>query len=219
LSGIHIKWENMLALLLREFNLWAETADRADAGWQGDFPKWRELISHANTLLTAPHVSEEELHSVGCCWAASEEDEECSRFARSHVNEPNVLEKVTSLTQHNDRDARWQAYDVLGSYSGNDAFLCRLLEVGLVDVDAYVRRRAFNMLLKKLPEARKAEYISKMLDDSEEYNRYVATKAAMKSNKAELQEQARLLLTQDDAVKELFDYYLEHKEIIDKYDD
>lgn len=207
----------MLSVLLHEFDVWAATANRDDAGWQNDFPKWRELIGLANACLTAPDVSEEQLHLVGRCWAASEEDEECARFARSHINEPVTLQAVSALTKDPNRDTRWQAYDVVGGYSGENAPLYALLEVGLVDEDSYVRRRAFNVLLKNSSAPRRVHYISAMLADTEEYNRYVAVKAALKMDESKIKEQAHSLLERDHIVRELLEYYFEHKNTIDKF--
>ncbi len=48
-------------MLMNEWKEWARSADRANEGWQSDFPKWDLLITAAADLLSAASPDEETL--------------------------------------------------------------------------------------------------------------------------------------------------------------
>ncbi|MGI4788414.1 MAG: HEAT repeat domain-containing protein [Janthinobacterium lividum] len=205
--------EQRLEELLEEFDLWAASADRSDAGWESDFPQWRELMRQAEQIMAVKTQNEHSLFLLGRCWAISEENETCAYWAREHLEDAYAKHLVQQLTGSTERDTRWQAYDVLSDLPVLDSKTRNILETGIADTDAYVRRRAFSALLRH-SEIDTQPYVIQMLTDSDIYNRYVGVKEAIHLGSETLHNQVQAAL-QDPAVTELYDYYLNHKELID----
>lgn len=208
--------ERHLEELLQQFDLWAVSADRSDAGWESDFPQWTEMIRDAERLMSQELLSHHVLPLLGRCWALSEEDETCADWARSHLQDAHVQKLVRCLADDADWNTRWQAYDVLGSLEVLDDGTRTALEKGTTDEDPYVRRRAFLSLLRHR-EADVQPYILRMLADVSGYNRYVAIKAVTDANTAFLRDQAQAA-AQDPEVAALLASYFSHKETIDRFE-
>ena len=149
-SQHNLEAERRLESLLQQYDLWAAEADRSEDGWESDFPQWKELIQNAEQVMAQSHLSEHALFLMGRCWAISNECEECAYWAREHLQESHVRETVRRLTASTEADARWQAYDMLGSSLAFDNKVQPILEAGMADENPYVRRRAFLPLLATL---------------------------------------------------------------------
>lgn len=210
--------EQQLEDRLRRFDLWADTADRSDVCWEYAYPEWPKLASKAEQVMAEAHQSEHSLFLLGRCWALSEEGEECTDWAREHVQDNHVRETILRLTVSADPRTRWQACDVLGDLPTLDADTVKALEAGAMDDDAYVRRRAFLALRRHGEEIDVQPYIKQMLLDADAYNRYVAVKEGRRRNIRALQSQMDAA-AQDPEVASRLDYYENHKETIDYYDE
>ncbi len=208
--------ERRLQARLEQFDVWANTADKRDSDWESDFPKWRELTQEAEKLMAQEHPSEHTLLLLGRCWSITNEGEDCAFWAREHIQEPHVQELVRSLTESVHSDTRWQAYDVFRDLHPLDARTQALLELGTKDGDPYVRRRA-SLALFQHPDIDHADYVRRMLNDADSYNRYVGVKEAKLLGAKALQDQVQAAL-QDPAVAEWYEYYLDHKHSIDQFE-
>lgn len=162
---------------LKQFDLWAATADRAEDGWESDFPEWRELMQEAEQVMAAETQDSYSLILLARCWAISEEDETCADWACEHIKEGPVRAMVCRLALSADPRTRWQACAVLGSHSPIDGEAVRVLENCFTDEDPYVRRRAF-LALENHGEIDRQPYLRQMLSDEDAYNRYVAVRQA-----------------------------------------
>ncbi len=208
--------EQRLVDRLHQFDLWAATADRSDAGWESDFPQWKELIQAAEQIMAQGYQSERALVLLGRCWALSEEGEECADWARERIQDNRIREIVRRLTSSADSDARWQAYDVLGGLLAFDHKVQPVLEAGMADANSYVRRRAFLPLLRRFNDDA-VPYLLRMLADDDSYNRYVAVKEGRRRNIRALQSQMDAA-AQDPEVASQLDHYETHKQLIDQFD-
>lgn len=186
-SGLDLEAERRLEELLQQFDPWAASADRSEAGWESDFPQWPELIRDAEMVMAGEHQSEAALSLLGRCWALSEEAETCADWARDHLQDAHVRELVRRLAGHADLDTRWQACDVLGSLEVLDDATRAALEKGMTDANAYVRRRAFLSLLRHR-EADIQPYILRMLADVDSYNRRIAAEEVTEADTALLRD-------------------------------
>lgn len=171
--------ERKLKKRLQQFDLWAASADRSSAGWEGYFPHWLELVREAEEVMAGEHQSDLALSLLGRCWALSEEDETCADWARGHLQDAHIRELVRRLTASAERRTRWQACDVLGDLPALDARTQDALEAGIADEDPYVRRRAFLALLRHNGGVDIQPYFRQMLSDPDSYNRYVAVREAL----------------------------------------
>ena len=161
--------------------------------------------------------SEHSLSLLEQCWAISNEGEDCAYWAREHLQEEHVGKLVERLTTSADSDTRWQAYDVLGDLLAFSDKVQPVLEAGMADENPYVRRRAFGPLLRRFKDDA-APYLLRMLADEDVYNRYVAVKEGRRQNIKALQSQMDAV-AQDPEVASHLDYYENHKETIDYYDE
>ena len=175
--GLEIRWP--LEERLRQFDSWAVSADRRNCDWQTDFPQWSDLIHVAVEAMAGEPLNASLFPLLDRCWSLSSEAEECSDWARRHLNNTAVRQLVELLTGSTDPNTRWQAYDVLGDLPTLDASARALLEAGLKDDNSYVRRRSFLALLRHT-EMVQSPYLLSMLKDADAYNRYVAVKEARK---------------------------------------
>lgn len=216
-SQQNLELERQLEERLRQFDLWAITADRSDACWEYTYPKWPELAGEAEQVMAEAHQSERALVLLGRCWALSEEGEECADWAREHLQEEHVGKLVERLTASAYSDTRWQAYDVLGGLLAFSDKVRPVLEAGMADENPYVRRRAFGPLLRRFKDDA-APYLLQMLADEDVYNRYVAVKEGRRRNIRALQNQMDAA-AQDPQVASQLNYYEAHKETIDYYDE
>lgn len=187
---------------LKQFDLWAATADRAEDGWESDFPEWGELIQVAEQVMAVETQDSHTLLLLGRCWAISEEGETCADWAREHIQKPNVQEIVRRLTESVFPDTRWQAYDVFRDLKPLDTRTQTLLESGMEDEDPYVRRRAFLVLFDH-SEIDRADYIARMLNDTDSYNRSIAAKQGKHLGVAKVEQEIRSAL-QDPEVAFLY---------------
>lgn len=203
--------------LLQQFDVWAASADHSDDGWEYDFPQWKDLIQDAEQVMTQDYQSEHVLFLLERCWAISREGEDCAYWAREHLREEHVERLVERLTASADSDTRWQAYDVLGDLLASSDKVRPVLEAGMADENPYVRRRAFGPLLRWSKDDA-APYLLQMLTDEDVYNRYVAVKEGRRQNIGALQSQMDAA-AQDPEVASHLDYYENHKETIDYYDE
>lgn len=203
--------------LLQQFDLWSATADCSDAGWESDFPQWKELIRDAEQVMSQNYQSEHALFPLDRCWAISNECEECAYWAREHLQEKHVGKLVERLTASAYSDTRWQAYDVLGDLLAFSDKVRPVLEAGMADENPYVRRRAFLPLLRHFEDAA-APYLLRMLADEDSYNRYVAVKEGRRRNIRALQSQMDAA-AQDPKVASHLDDYETNKQLIDQFDE
>ncbi len=200
---------------LRQFDRWALSADRSNSDWETDFPHWSELIHAAMEAMAREPENVSLLPLLERCWSLSNEGEECADWARQHLGSATVRQLVERLTGSVDGAVRWQAYDVLGDLPTLDADAQALLENGLTDEDAYVRRRVF-LALRRHGEIELRPYFARMLADADAYNRYVAVKEAQKDNDPALLPLVQAA-SQDAEVAALLADYESRKELMDQF--
>jgi HEAT repeat protein len=158
-----------LKVLLAKWRQWSSAANRSEDGWQACFPEWASLMTAASSLMTYSDLTDEDIHMVETCWLMSEEDEDLSDYAKSHLEGcwPTLLRLRASRFP----EVRWQVYDVLGE-AGNEAE--GLLKQGLSDENAYCRRRAILSVAKVAPQEAKT-IATRFVNDPDPYIRKVAS--------------------------------------------
>ena len=60
--------ERRLQARLEQFDLWATTADKAEDGWESDFPEWLALTHEAEQIMAQEHPSNHALRLLGRCF-------------------------------------------------------------------------------------------------------------------------------------------------------
>ena len=180
--------ERQLGEQLQQFDLWEKLVDQSPHSLEfEDYPEWLTLMRQAERVMAREPQSEHSLSLLGRCWALSEEGETCAEWARQHLQESHVREMVWHLATDVEPYTRWQACAVLGDLPILDNQTMRVLEKGLTDEDAYVRRRAFLALLRHNGGIDVQPYFRQMLTDEDSYNRYVAVRQALPANADALQ--------------------------------
>jgi hypothetical protein len=156
--------ETTLQRLLKDWDLWAETADQSNDGWPSDFPAWEELMQAA---IAAMDKNDNDISSIEKCWLLSEEDERLSEYVKE--NPKQYLELLARLAHSEYPDVRWQVYDCLGEAGPP---VSPMLEKGTVDSDAYARRRAVLALARISPQWVLAK-LDEYCNDPDPYNKNV----------------------------------------------
>lgn len=128
---------------LSGFDEWASPfADRRNSDWPTDYPAMSELVSAAASAMhlacEASVSSDEELASIARVWSLTEEPE--SMMDKAIEIGAAVLPLLHRLFAVGDHEARWQIVSVVPRLGVPDV---ELIESGMRDVHAYVRRRAW----------------------------------------------------------------------------
>lgn len=175
---------------LQRWAAWSGGADRAENGWQSDFPEWDVLLGACKRAMMSEN-SLSQLEDIARCWALSEEDEELAEYARSRLN--SVAQIVAALSSHPDPDVRWQAIDVIGD--SDDGWAADVLRRGFTDEESYVRQRSFLAFARR--RSVDMALIDAVLRDESPHVRRVAWELALKTNDATVLETVRRRMTQD----------------------
>lgn len=153
-----------LTSLLTSWDAWAASADKSDDGWQSDYPRWVELMDAAAAAMEQP---DQNVAAIEKCWLLSEEDEWCAEHVRK--NPGHYLDLLMALSKSKYPSVRWQVY---ASLEETGSVGVHLLESGLVDPDAYARRRAVLALAKARP-AVVLQKMNEFCNDPDEVNRRI----------------------------------------------
>lgn len=177
--------------LWASWEAWAQSANRAESGWESSFPQWAALMDSAKQSLLGD-LSPAALKIMERCWAASQENEELLDFARDHITEcwPNVAK----LAQSAIGACRWQAYAAAPAI-GHAAE--GVLRPGLDDGDAYARRRAA-LALASLAPADAASIAHVLARDADPYIRQAAVEMALASPDVEGRRALHAILSKDE---------------------
>jgi HEAT repeat protein len=182
-----------LSDLRRGWERWAAGADKSEDGWQADYPAWDALMAATILAMTQPSPSPRDLDDIAFCWAISEENEQLADYARDHVER--CWASLRHLAGSAPKEARWQAYDVLG-FAGPRAEA--LLRAGLDDPDPYCRRRAL-LSLARLAPADARSLATRFLRDADPYLRQAAIEMVLAANDAAFAREAGQHLLADEA--------------------
>jgi len=158
--------------LRKDWELWSETADKTENGWQSDYPKWPELMKAAIEAMSRASASAEQFSDVEFCWTISEESEEMADYARLHVD--SLWDLLMRLARSTHPEVRWQVYSAL-AFAGPKAEAC--LRTGLDDPDSYCRRRAILSLARVRPKDAK-EIAQRFESDRDPYIQRAALELA-----------------------------------------
>src|SRR5437660_1409881 len=97
--------EEILTSLLRDWDSWSTEADKANDGWQSDYPRWTDLM---NAAIEAMERNNENISAIEKCWLLSEEDE---WFVEHVKNNPTrYMALLTKLAKSIYSSVRWQVY-------------------------------------------------------------------------------------------------------------
>lgn len=180
-----------LALLYREWENWAATADKAEDGWQSDFPAWDRLMAEASALMTQPPHSLDDLRYLEACWIISEEGQELSSVAERQIDACWDVLEFLAASPH--QDARWQVYAVLGA-GGSRAE--PILRRGIEDTSAYCRRRAL-LSLSRLRPGDAERLAMRFMGDDDPYMRLASVDLIRLSPDSDFVRRARDVLASD----------------------
>ncbi|MBL8236686.1 MAG: hypothetical protein JNM66_04660 [Bryobacterales bacterium] len=128
---------------LKVWGQWAASAVKDEADWETDAPNWPKILRLAKDVLVEPDLQVEELALLEAVFSLSEEGECLADFLKERFAEVSTY-TIRRLVLSPNPKVRWQVYD---SIMDRDEFCVGLLERGLQDTVAYVRRRAFFRLL------------------------------------------------------------------------
>ena len=163
---------------LEQWKTWASSADRESDGWETHYPGFDLLMQIAFSVMqTMPPEDPATVKGVDLCWAISEEDEFLVDCFRDHKPSSTSCEMLwlERLADSQDSRTRWQVASALGGLEWTDKVLY-LLEKLSNDSHDYVRRRA---LLELIDSSRNPnEYLRKLQNDADPYNREVGSKLA-----------------------------------------
>lgn len=155
--------------LLREWEKWANSCSREVDGWESYFPGFSRLVQLACELMVDCSALEPTTYAVvEKVWLISEEDEAMIDFCKSCPSD--LFEWLSCLSESQFETVRWQAAEAFTSLGKRASPDLRNLAS---DQDPYVRRRAV-LALQEIADPRVAEFVRSLLNDSDDYNRYVA---------------------------------------------
>lgn len=148
LGFTHLTWLmsdsfSTLRNALSDFDDWASTfTDQRSSDWPTEYPAMSELVyAAASAMLLASEASvtsDEELALIARVWSLTEEPESMVDVA-IEVG-PAVVPVLRRLFAVGDHEARWQIVSAVPRLGVPDV---ELIEFGMRDVHAYVRRRAW----------------------------------------------------------------------------
>ena len=177
--------------ICKEWEEWAASAPKGEAGWQEFFPRWPLLLDSAQKTMMSGVRDKVTLNLLEKCWAISEESEELAEFARDHIGE--CIDVVAQLADSELLDVRWQAYSVLSSAGDTgDAILRRSLD----DPDLYCRRRAYLAIAEMRP-ADAFALAGRIINDEDPYMRLAAVELLRSCGDSKLIADAKAQLVVD----------------------
>ena len=201
--------KDRLASICKEWELWAEVANRREDGWESDFPQWRKLIDCASQLMCKENIDDECLSNIEFCWTISEEDEELLDFSLRNIDK--VFPVLVRLTSADSSICRWQVYVAL-SAAGPKAE--KYLQHGVRDNDNYVRRRAL-IAIAPLKPSNLDTLILECLNDLDPYIRQISLELVKSSRDEALVSQVLIRLINDEVchVRKAAEDYLRSQEV------
>lgn len=162
------QYRDSLTRLYAAWEKWSKSAEKAEDGWESDFPAWDTLILSASLMMRKGNFILRDFRYVEACWIISEESEALADYAKEHVED--CWEALMFLVDSPFWNVRWQVYTVLG-VAGSRAE--QILRVGLEDPDAYCRRRAI-LSLANLRPVDIDKLTEQIIGDQDPYIRLVA---------------------------------------------
>ena len=140
--------ESLLSLV-NQWKDWSHTNHAKELknefeGWEGCFPRWKELIFAASQKMTKDSILEDDFKNIEFCWIISEETEEMSYFAKEELKD--CWETVLKLSKSEKPKVRWQAYEVLKNSESGLKILENIL-INHSEKDEYCKKRLNNILI------------------------------------------------------------------------